>query len=375
MLKKILIVIAVLAVLMIATAIVAYSTTDNFQQFGASPIGERLAKLQASPYFNDGKFNNPAKWGENHLGMSFGMFNRWFFGQELREPEHSLPVVSLDRASFSDIPEPGLRVTWLGHSTAIVEIDNHRILFDPVWSERASPSSIMGPARFFPVPLRIEDLPPLDAVIISHDHFDHLDMHAVQYLKDKNVKFITPLGVGAHLEFWGVDPEQIIELDWWQITNKIPGMVIFATPARHFSGRNPMKADETFWASFVLVGPYHRVFFSGDSGPCPGFAEIGNRYGPFDLTMIKIGAYSDDWPAIHLNPEQAIEAHRALHGRVFLPIHWGTFNLAYHRWDEPIERALQAAEEYSIRIVAPLPGQTVDVENPPPVETWWYAAQ
>ncbi|MBU0692414.1 MBL fold metallo-hydrolase [bacterium] len=373
MLKKLLIVIAVLAVLLMVVIVLAYTTTENFSQFGASPTGERLARIQKSPLFDGKQFRNPEGWGEEHMGMSFGMFTRWFFGQEVREPEHALPVVSLDRNSFTDKPEPGLRVTWLGHSTAILEIDNRRILFDPVWSERCSPSTIMGPERFFPVPLRIEDLPPLDAVMISHDHFDHLDMHAIQYLKDTGVKFITALGVGAHLEYWGVDPEQIVELEWWQMTDKMPGLMVIATPARHFSGRNPMKANESLWVSFALVGPYHRVFFSGDSGPFPDFAEIGGKYGPFDLTMMKVGAYSDDWPAIHLNPEQAMEAHRALNGRVFLPVHWGTFNLAYHRWDEPIERALKAAEENAVTIIAPMPGQTVDIEHPPSVETWWRA--
>ena len=375
MLKKLFIAVAVLAILLIAVAILAYKTTDDFAQFGASPTGERLERMKESPLFDGKKFNNPEAWGGEHMGMSFGMFNRWFFGKEMREPEHDLPVVSLDKSSFIEVPEPGLRVTWLGHSTAIVEIDNRRILFDPVWSERASPSSIMGPARFHAVPLRIEDLPRLDAVVISHDHYDHLDMHAIQYLKDTGVKFITALGVGAHLESWGVNPEQIIEMEWWQTTDKVPGLIMIATPARHFSGRNPMKQNETLWMSFTIMGPYHRVFFCGDSGPFPGFQEIGAKFGPFDLTMMKIGAYSEDWPEIHLNPEQAMAAHRDLNGRVFLPIHWGTFNLAYHNWDEPIEWALKEAEVNHVTIITPMPGQTIDVDDPPAMEKWWEAGK
>ncbi len=373
MLKKFLMVIAAIALLLVIEIIVVYVTTDKLAQFGANPKGERLERMKQSPMYDGKRFQNPESYGKTDMSLSFGMFKRWLFSKEVREPEHELPVVSLDRNSFTENPEPGLRVTWLGHSTAILEIDNRRILLDPVWAERCSPSSIIGPKRFHPVPIRIEDLPKLDAVLISHDHYDHLDMHAVQYLKETGVKFITTLGVGAYLEGWGVNPEQIVELEWWQTTDKIPGMIIVATPAKHFSGRVATSGSKTLWASFVIVGYQHRVFFSGDTGPFPGFREIGDRFGPFDLAMIKTCAYSSEWPDVHVNPEQAIEAHKALKGKVFLPIHWGTFNLAYHRWDEPIERSLSAAAENAVKIITPMPGQTIDVNDPPSVERWWEA--
>ena len=234
-------------------------------------------------------------------------------------------------------PETGLRATWLGHSTVLVEVDGLRILTDPVWGNRASPSRIAGPKRFQPVPVAIEALPPLDAVIISHDHYDHLDYPTILALAASNVPFYTSLGVGAHLESWGIAPERIVELDWWE-TATLPGaeLTISASPSRHFSGRG-LSRNLTLWSSFAVRGPRHSFFFSGDTGLTPEYADIAARLGPFDLVMLEVGAFHPSWGEIHLGPENALEAHALLGGGAFLPVHWGTFNLAIHAWDDPAE--------------------------------------
>jgi L-ascorbate metabolism protein UlaG (beta-lactamase superfamily) len=293
-----------------------------------------------------------------------------------------MPVVRLTRADFERAPASGLRATWLGHSTVLVEIDGARILFDPVWARRASPSSLVGPARFFAPPLALDDLPPLDAVVASHDHYDHLDREVVRALArsaaQSRARFVVPLGVGAHLEKWGVAPDRIAELDWSESTTVGP-LTLTATPARHFSGRGLNDRNHTLWASWSVAGPRHRVFHSGDTGPFPGFAAIGLAHGPFDLTLVKIGAYGETWPDIHLTPEQAVDAHAKLRGRTLLPIHWGTFNLAFHAWDEPAERVVAAAAAGGARLVMPKPGESIEPTTAPAtapvVRPWWRAVR
>ena len=289
-----------------------------------------------------------------------------------------MPIVTLTRADFAQPPASGLRATWLGHSTVLVEIDGARILTDPVWARRASPSSLVGPKRFHPPPLPIEELPPLDAILASHDHYDHLDRDVVRALAGSTtqtkLRWIVPLGVGAHLEKWGVSADRITELDWSESTTVGP-LTITATPARHFSGRGITDRNHTLWASFAVAGPRHRVFHSGDTGPFAGFLDIGNTHGPFDLTFIKIGAYGDGWPDIHLTPEQAVEANGKLRGRLLLPIHWGTFNLAYHAWDDPVERVVAAATATGTRLVVPKPGESIEPAAAGPVVPWWRAVR
>lgn len=295
-------------------------------------------------------------------------------------PPAPLPIRPLTRADVAAPPASGLRATWLGHATALLDVDGARVLVDPVWGERASPSALVGPKRFHPPPLALADLAPLDAVVVSHDHYDHLDMAAVRALAanpaQARARFFVPLGVGAHLERWGVAPGRVTELDWGE-SARVGALTLTATPARHFSGRGVGDAvgrgNPTLWASWVIAGPAHRVFFSGDTGPFDGLADVGARHGPFDLTLIKVGAYGPTWPDIHLTPEQAVAAHGLLGGRVLLPIHWGTFNLAFHAWDEPAERVLSAARTAGVTLVLPRPGQPVEPAAPPPVDAWWRA--
>lgn len=224
--------------------------------------------------------------------------------------------------------------------------------------------------RFFAPPLPLDALPPIDAVILSHDHYDHLNEEAIKALRDRVPRFIVPLGVGAHLEYWGVAPERIFELDWWERA-EVEGVEVVCTPARHFSGRSLTDRNGTLWAGWAILGADQRAFFSGDTGLFPGFSEIGRRLGPFDVTMLEVGAYNAAWADIHMGPEQAVQAHQMVRGELMVPIHWGTFNLAFHSWTEPAERVLVAAEASGIQVAIPRPGESIIPTAPPAVQPWW----
>lgn len=299
------------------------------------------------------------------------MLRRQFFGGEQRQPSSPIPVITRTARDYANAPASGLRATWIGWSSVLVEIDGRVILTDPVWSERCSPSTLVGPKRFHPPPVAINELPRIDLVVISHDHYDHLDMPVARFLGARGTHFAVPLGIGAHLERWGIPRAQIHELDWNQ-TVAVGDLSVTATPARHYSGRNPKYASETLWASWVMKGPRHRVFFSGDSGYTTAFATTGAQHGPFDLTLIKIGASDPTWAEIHMTPEQAVQTHLDLRGRVMLPVHWGTFNLAFHAWRDPVDRAVAAASKNRVRIVVPKPGEFVEPSAPvTATEEWW----
>jgi L-ascorbate metabolism protein UlaG (beta-lactamase superfamily) len=367
----------VLYVLFVTAAVgivVLIASTGWLDAMGAAPKGERLARMQRSPNYRDGAFQNPEPTDMGLKGGVGKMLRHWLFGREQRVPPAPMPIVAITRANFTQPPASGLRATWLGHSTVLVEIDGARVLMDPVWARRASPSSLVGPKRFHPPPLALADLPPIDAILASHDHYDHLDRGVVRALSRSDAqaraRWIVPLGVGAHLEHWGVPTNRITELDWSEKTTVGP-LTITATPARHFSGRGIMDRNHTLWASFAIAGPKHRVFHSGDTGPFAGFVDIGAAHGPFDLTFIKIGAYGEGWPDIHLTPEQAVDAHGKLRGDLLLPIHWGTFNLAYHAWDEPAARVIAAAVTAGARVIVPRPGESIEPATVGTTESWW----
>lgn len=346
---------------------------ELLEALGARARGERLERIRQSPHFQHGVFRNPVTTRKTLPGTLWRTLWHQLRGREERVPNAPLDVVSLTREDFEVPPASGLRATWLGHATVLLEIDGARVLVDPVWSERASPSPRIGPKRFHRPPLPLADLPPLDVVLISHDHYDHLDMATVRSLAAREplrTRFVAPLGVGAHLERWGIAPTRLRELDWGESTD-IGAITFSATPARHFSGRALRDGNRTLWASWVIAGPNHRVFHSGDTGFFEGFAGIGRKHGPFDLTLIKIGAYGPTWPDIHLTPEQALNAHALLRGQVLLPIHWGTFNLAFHDWFEPPERLMAAAHRAGARVVIPRPGEAVEPAFAPPPEPWW----
>jgi L-ascorbate metabolism protein UlaG (beta-lactamase superfamily) len=289
-------------------------------------------------------------------------------------PRHPLGPFHTDPSVYSSPPETGLRITWFGHSSMLLELDGVRILIDPVWDPRASPRTWLGPKRFFAPTLPLEQMPPLDAILISHDHYDHLGADTVRALArlQPNTPWITSLGVAAELARFGIPTERITELDWTQTTHIGPVQVT-SVPSRHFSGRSLSNRFETLWASFVLRGPAHNVFYSGDSGMWPGFQAIGAQFGPFDLSMIEIGAFHELWKDIHLGPDGAIAAFEALgNSGVLMPIHWGLFDLALHAWQQPIERIIELAARRKIRLFSPPPGTPTDFQKGQPfVSDWW----
>jgi L-ascorbate metabolism protein UlaG (beta-lactamase superfamily) len=342
---------------------------------GARPAGLRRERVQASPRFRDGRFQNtqPLRLmiGEGQsLGQRLGMVSEFVRGGPGRVPDVVLPVES-PLAAWSQPAETGLRATWLGHSTVLLEIDGVRVLTDPVWGERVSPVSWAGPRRFHRTPVSIAELPPLDAVVVSHDHFDHLDYPTILELARRDVPFYTSLGVGAHLEAWGVSPSRIVELDWWDEAVLPGGRLSFtATPSRHFSGRGT-GANRTAWSSFSIRSAKHRVFFSGDTGLTPEFETIRERCGPFDLVMLEVGAYHPAWGQVHLGPDNALVAHRMLGGGALLPVHWGTFDLGLHAWDAPIESLATSAASSRIHLLTPRLGRPIEPERTESIDPWW----
>jgi L-ascorbate metabolism protein UlaG (beta-lactamase superfamily) len=361
-----------LAIFLGAAIIAAVGSTSWLKSFGARPTGARLERLRKSPHFVDGKFTNSVPTNKLAPGSFFAMLRHQFFGNEERVPKRQIPVAMRDAADYAKGPESGLRATWIGHASTLIEIDGRRVVTDPIWSERCSPSTWLGPKRFHPPPIPLLVLPAIDVAVISHDHYDHLDMSTVQALGARGTRFVVPLGIGAHLDAWGIAADQITELDWNEAV-EIAGLKITATPARHYSGRNPLRADNTLWASWVVKGPVHNFFFSGDSGYFAGFKEIGARHGPFDLALVKIGACDVTWPDIHMTPEEAVQTTTDVGGRLLLPVHWGTFNLAFHAWNDPAERVLAAAQRAGAALVVPRPGELVEPATPAThaLDPWW----
>jgi len=345
-----------------------------FVTLGAAAKGARRERVIASPRFVDGKFRNtdPKAGPGLARGEVWKTTGEFLFGGAERRPKGALPVVRPHEA-WARPADAGLRVTWLGHSTVLLEIDGARVLTDPVFGERTSPFSFMGPKRFHPVPATIADLPPLDAILVSHDHFDHLDWTSVVALaKHGEAPFVTSLGVGAHLEAFGVPSARIVELDW-QESFTLPNhdLRFTAQPAQHFSGRGPGTQAMSLWSSWVVAGPRHRVFFSGDTGLTAELSAVGSAHGPFDLVMLEVGAFHPSWGTIHLGPENALAAHRMLGGGTLLPVHWGTFDLALHAWDAPAEQLLALAAAEGTRVITPRLGEVFVPSRVPGPDPWW----
>ena len=353
------------------------------KSLGTRATGLRLARMQASLQWvgkedgSGGTFRNiaPIRPGLRSPDAKMPALSDFLCGGERRVPNGPLPALN-PLELWQRKPGSGLRATWLGHSTVLIEIDGVRLLTDPVWGARASPSQLAGPKRFQPVPVKLEELPPIDAVLISHDHYDHLCYPTMRALAKTSVPFITSLGVGAHLQGWGVAPERIHELDWWE-SFRVPGsdVEVTATPSQHFSGRGLKDRNATLWSSLAIRSPKHSVFFSGDTGLTDQFAQIRERMGAFDLVMLEVGAFHPAWGDIHLGPENALEALRLLGGGAFLPVHWGTFNLAMHAWDAPAETLLKLAPKQDAQLLMPMLGQPVEPDQASTtVKPWWRDA-
>ncbi|MGY1771783.1 MBL fold metallo-hydrolase [Blastococcus sp. SYSU D00813] len=325
--------------------------------------------VAGSPHFSEGRFRNTLT-----TSSVPGPEERRLLLRQVRQDR--LKGIPARPVPLAPTPLPAeaaeLAVTWFGHSSALLEVDGRRVLVDPVWGRRVSPSPLVGPERLHPAPTPLAELPPVDAVLISHDHYDHLDLPTVrELLRQQSAPFVVPLGIGAHLRRWGVPEDRVVELDW-DGEVEVAGLTLTCTEARHFSGRF-LTRDTTLWSSWAVAGPRHRVFFGGDTGYTPAFAAIGARLGPFDLTLLPVGAYNDAWKLIHMTPEEAVRAHGDLGGGLLVPVHWATFNLGFHRWAEPVQRLCAAAERSGARVAVPRPGERLDALAPPPAVDWWTA--
>ncbi|CAM3438134.1 MBL fold metallo-hydrolase [Parendozoicomonas haliclonae] len=334
----------------------------------ASTGAQRGDNFWDSEQFHKGRFRNSdinAKTGGN-----LGRIMYRFLFEKRTDPTPVAPI-PLKTLTLADLEaQSGDLVVRLGHSTVLLRLSGEYWLTDPVFADRASPVQWIGPKRFHQNAMAIDALPELAGVILSHDHYDHLDKASVQTLAKTGTRFYTPLGVGQRLIQWGVDSGQVTELDWWQSV-KVGSVTLVATPGQHFSGRGLTDGNSTLWASWVIMNEDSRVFFSGDSGYFAGFAEVGERYGPFDLTLIETGAYDRDWADIHMTPEQSVQAHRDLKGNVMIPIHNSTFDLALHAWYEPMERALAEAERDGQTVNVPMMGEILAIGESIPVNRWW----
>jgi L-ascorbate metabolism protein UlaG (beta-lactamase superfamily) len=339
------------------------------EQIGGVADGARLARMRLSPNWWDGRFHNldpVVGVMSSDATTSREVAKRFLTDRDRREPHRPVPV----RSDGLSLPVDGAHFSWLGHASVLLSLDGELVLFDPVWSERCSPSAHVGPRRMHPVPFPLESLGRLAAVVISHDHYDHLDMATIQTLdRLQRCPFVVPLGIGAHLERWGVDPDRIIELDWSESTT-LGTVTLTAVSSQHFSGRG-IRRNPTLWASWVARSPAGAVYFSGDTGYFDGFTALGAEHGPFDAAFMAVGMYDPAWRPMHLDPEEAVQAAVELEARLAVPIHWCTFALAPHAWSDPPERFAAAAAEAGAAYVMPEVGEAVSVSTPPVPSQWW----
>ena len=339
--------------------------------YGKNPSLTPQERMENSPQYHNGKFHN-AKRDLYDAGAAWrAAFKDMLLSKRVDPvPQEPPPIQRLTGTDFYTQDDQALRFVRLGHSTIMLQIGEKIWLMDPVFSERVSLFQCVGPKRFHPVPIKMEDLPPIEGVLISHNHYDHLDHDSVLQLKDRVKHFLVPLGLGETLVSWGVLLEKITELDWWEKT-QIGNVELISTPAQHFSGRGLFDSQKTLWTSWVIKTPQHSVYFSGDSGYFEGFQEIGEKYGPFDLIFLDCGAYHKSWRTMHMMPEDNLKAFKDLKGKVLVPIHNGTFDLASHSWYDPMEQIMTLGPQARIQFVIPLMGQIVDGKSIPESVTWW----
>ena len=344
-------------------------------QFGENPSGDHLEKIKISPNYDIEKerFKNR---NENIIiqmneKVSFwNMTKAFLFNSSETVPETKLPEVKPPNIKEFMKSTESIKFIWFGHSTLLVNINNTIILIDPVFSKAASPVSFLV-KRFQPPVLKLRDLPKIDYVLISHDHYDHLDMDTIVFFKEKDVKFIAPLGVTSHLKSWGIHESKLFEKDWWGKL-EFEGITFICTPAQHFSGRlGTINASKTLWASWIVKTESNSFYFNGDSGYDIHYKRIGDKYGPFDLAFIDSGQYNERWREVHNMPEEAAQAVLDLKGKAMVPIHWGMFSLSLHDWFEPVEESENYAEKYGIKLMTPKLGQLVSMESQNVFEKWW----
>jgi L-ascorbate metabolism protein UlaG (beta-lactamase superfamily) len=358
-------------IIVAAIIVLIYLVLNYYPALGGKKSQESQRRINESTNFSNGRFLNqiPTPMDMN-VKESLKLIGQMIKGNPLSKPKGGITADSLDPKFVKENSVD--QITWFGHSALLLKVNGVTLLLDPMFGKSPSPFPIFGPKRYSAkLPIEIEELPTIDAVIFSHDHYDHLDYGSILKLKGKVKQFIVPLGVAGHLVRWGVDPTIIQEHDWWdEFTFR--GLTLASAPARHFSGRGLGGRDTSLWCSWVIISEKTRIFFSGDSGYGPHFKEIGSKYGPFDLTLMECGQYNERWAGIHMMPEETVQAHLDVQGKLMIPIHWGAFTLALHSWNDPVERAVKAAKLLGTAIATPRIGEPVSIGAAVyPSSTWW----
>lgn len=343
----------------------AESSTKNL-----APL-QRNKRIQNSLQYKDSEFVNPIDAPIMAPGSTWNYIKKRYFTERIDpEPNGELPVTTIQRNEWTEMDKEKLLFAWLGHSSILLAVDGRRVLVDPVLEQRASPFTWIGPKRFHPAPVTVEGLPPIDVVVITHDHYDHLEAPTIKQLDSKTGLFLVPLGIGELIEDWGVTPEKVVELDWWE-HYEVGSLNFTATPAIHYARRWLFDGNERLWCSWSVQSQSRRLFISGDSGYFDGFKIVGEKLGPFDVTFLKVGSYDEMWKQVHMLPEEAVRQHQDLHGGILIPLHWATFDLALHPWYEPIERTLIAARESNVQVITPIIGQQVNINQLIENKPWW----
>lgn len=362
----------ILGVILLIT-IIGVLFVNMSPQFGGKPSTEDKARFEQESYYVNGVFENliptemdlpPAKMMSTMVEFIKGVPNS--------KPDFEIPLNKVDSLDITQWEETA-NLIWFGHSAFLLKLDGKNILIDPMFGDVPAPHPWLGRKRYSNgLPIEVEKIPAIDAIILSHDHYDHLDYGSIQKLKDKTAAFYVPLGVGAHFLKWGVPAEKIHELAWWDETN-IDGIKLIFTPSRHFSGRGLGDRFTTLWGSWVITGSNENIYFSGDGGYGPHFKEIGEKYGPFDFAMMECGQYNKNWSEIHMMPEETAQAALDVNTKLMMPIHWGAFTLALHSWTDPVERVSKKANELGVPLLIPEIGEriTVDSNLTSSTEQWW----
>lgn len=372
-LKRVLIGITALFVL---AGVAIYVFLEVAPQIGGEAKGDRLVRIQNSSNYDGEIFVNTVETTMNIQPEDFpSLMWKFFTGTPGVEPEDQLKTTPFTPSDYPVYADSQTAVTWFGHSTILVKVEGKTLLFDPVFSPRTSMVSFMGPKNFnLDHYMHVDELPEVDAVVISHDHYDHLDYETILALKGKVKKFFMPLGIGAHFERWEIPAEDIVEMDWWEEA-EFEGLKLALTPARHFSGRALTDRSKTLWGSWSVIGEQERLYFSGDGGYTPEFKRIGERYGPFDLAFLECGQYNEMWSSIHMMPEETVQASIDLNAATMIPIHWGKFPLALHTWKDPVERMTQEADKLGVDYLLPTIGETMILTQDRPQSRWWEKYQ
>ncbi len=369
MLKKVIKIMKIVSITIVGVFLIGMLGAQSCSSATYSEKDIKMEKIENSAQFKDGKFINykPAPdWG--FTKMLPVMWDFLFVGND-RKPDEMLPTQKINFDQINNAKEDELKVTWVGHSSQIINIDGKIVLTDPVYDEK---TVFMGPSRYNgEVPLNLDEIPEIDLVVISHNHYDHYNSKTLEIIHPKVKHFIVPLMVGAQLEDLGIPREKITELDWWDEVTPFDNFLVALTPTQHFSGRGLFDRDETLWGSYVIKGPHHKIYFSGDSGYFKGFKEIGDKYGPFDYTFMECGAYNEKWAFVHMFPEETVQAHIDLKGKILHPIHWGTFDLALHAWYDPMIRVAKAADSLGVKLSTPIVGETITVDENLTTNRWW----